>query len=98
MSKLFGCISTCIVKWKKALKNNLVEVNDKCSIERVFVYRTERNTYLLSILKILNTGINRTLGKLKLRNSLNANVKKYLKSKGILQDYWGVYRKVSLIL
>ena len=73
-------------------------VNEKCSIERVFVYRAERNTYLLSILKILNTGINRTLGKLKLRNSLNGNVKKYLKSKGILQDYWGVYRKVSLIL
>ena len=45
----------------------------------------ERNTYLLSTMRVCNTGIMKMIGKMKLRNNLSFNAKKYMRSKGLGQ-------------
>lgn len=97
-SQLIACIRTCNGKWKRLLFKAIKMLNLSPGPNEIFLYRAERNTYILAVIRSYNTNILKLLEKLTSRNYLNDVTKKYLKSKGMQRHYECTYARMVEIL
>ena len=78
-----SCIQTCMSKWKAKLLGQLETVNSNPMTDNVFIYKSERNTYLMSMLRTLSPAIRSSMEKIAIHPHLNQKIKKYFHKNGV---------------
>lgn len=96
--KLISCIRSANNKWKRLLFKNIRLLGASPMTEDIFLHKTERNTYYLSMIRTFNTTIEKIIEKLLVMNKLNIVAKKYLNAKGLGNSYRLAYSKIMEVL